>query len=175
MRWLSVHEALDNFLGKLFSILEDLRQIQAEKKGDAKRKASAKGHFLFWTRFSTIIYTCFLRDLATEYNSLSKLMQRRQAEGHEIVAGIEHLEAFLETSKIECESPKNKIPKFHVKTLKSLEVFLKQRLRINPDTQQMFMARGNKDRATVLGNLPRSKSMSRVKPLQQLIQTVRQS
>ena len=84
-------------------------------------------------------------------------MQRRQVEGHEIVAGIEHLEAFLETSKIECESSKNKIPKFQVKNLKSLEVFLKQRLRINPDTQQMFLARDNKDRATALGNFPRSK------------------
>ena len=41
VRWLSVHKALDNILGKLFSILEDLRQIQAEKKGDAMRKASA--------------------------------------------------------------------------------------------------------------------------------------
>ena len=47
VRWLSVHQALDNFLGNFFSVLEDLRPIQADKNVKAARKASAKGPFLF--------------------------------------------------------------------------------------------------------------------------------
>ena len=45
-------------------------------------------------------FTCILRDLTEEYNNLSKLLQRRNVNGHEVVEEVEELEAFLESAEI---------------------------------------------------------------------------
>ena len=42
IRWLSIHNALDSFLGRVYSVLEGLRQIQASKNEKKVRKTARR-------------------------------------------------------------------------------------------------------------------------------------
>ena len=82
-------------------------------------------------------------------------MQRREVEGYEIVDGIEQLEAFLDSSELSFES--HDISEVKIINLQSIEVLVKQRLKIDPKTQEVFLVKDKDDRSSALGNFPKSK------------------
>ena len=99
VRWLSVHNALNSFLGKYYSVLVELNQIQASPD-DETRKHRAVGHFRYFANVLVIAKYCVLADLTEGTNGVSKLMQTREVESHEILAEIEALENALDEVKI---------------------------------------------------------------------------
>ena len=108
-----------------------------------------------WTKISSMAYACIIRDITAEFNVLSKLMQRRGVEGYQIVDGIEQLEDFLDSSVLSFES--HNFSEVKIKNLQSMEVLLKQRLKIDPKTQKVFLVKDKDDRSSALGNFPKSK------------------
>jgi len=106
IRWLSLHEGIDSFLGQLFSVLTDLAQVAEDPSTKTKaRGAIARGLYKYWTKFTTLSFLCFLGDLTEETNILSKLIQTRNIDGHEVLRGINEVEDFL--NDFEVRKPEN--------------------------------------------------------------------
>ena len=148
IRWLSLHDGSDSFLGQLFAILTVLVQIAEDPTTRTKKRgATARGLYKYWTRFSTLSFLCVICDLTEVTNVLSKLLQRREIEGFEILRGIEDVETFFEDFVVQ----KRENERIEIDGSRRLDTLVNARL-INKNGR-IFLKKDTSSRSTALGSI----------------------
>ena len=81
-------------------MLETMKVVMEDKNVDGKRRNAAIGHFRYFADFLVLGKFCVVADLTEGSNSVSKVMQTRGVDAHEIVEEVELYEAALDEVEI---------------------------------------------------------------------------